>query len=120
MGETTLRFTKRNYAFGLYLRTGWAPWGIDLRSAGPGIMPRYPGGTSEITGRRERPHWIMCCGHTMSDTEAQRWFDACVATEGVPTKYGWRTMVAGPNLEQWLSHCWHSPSVGGKSGGARV
>lgn len=106
-----IRPTKRTFEIALYLRTGFAPWGVQLARSDSAPMIVRVGPTKawqcgETKVPRRPAHWVMCCGNTLSDAEILRWFEAELVVEGRLTDYGCRTAVQGPALEWWLSNAW--------------
>lgn len=97
-----IRPNKRRFTFATYLLSGYLPWGRDFRREGE--MPRI--GRFVDDGR---PSWPLCCGHVMSDSEVAQW-----VAEGLAEMRGGedvRWIVAGPNLERWVSDAWHGLTV---------
>jgi hypothetical protein len=100
---TEVRANKRTYAIGLYLLSGWLPWGVDLdrrRGRPEAATPSIP--LCAPLFSRGQARWIVCCGHTLSTAEVERWKAAGLMVDGEPDARGRPCVVAGPGLERWL------------------
>lgn len=91
----TIKANKRTYAIGLFLLTGWTPWGVKLLWSGISLV----GGES---GKKGGAEWIMCCGHVLSRAEMDLWIAEELAAPDEPDRFGRPQVKAGPKLERWL------------------
>lgn len=91
----SVRANIRTYAIGVYLLSGWTPWGVHLTESG--------GGRLILRGGR----WIMCCGHALRRHEVERWLLAGLVVEGPADRLGHPTIIAGPRLSSWVSGAFH-------------
>jgi hypothetical protein len=100
-----IRVTKRSYAFGLFLLTGYLPSGVDMRwrdRAGPPHISLCGAESAQTP-----PRWILSCGHTMAPAEAARWKAAGLMQDAAPDKFGRPALEAGPQLPYWAAHAFH-------------
>lgn len=93
-----VKANKRTYAIGLYLLSGFTPWGVELI--------RREGEPPALSLCRPR-EWIMCCGHVLRTHEVERWKAAGLVIDGPPDRFDRPTIVAGPRLEAWVSAAFH-------------
>ena len=100
-----IRPNKRRFTIGSYLLSGFLPWGRDFTSRnGPPSIGRCP---AERGGFK----WPLCCGHVLTDREVADWIAEGLMAEGEPGPNGNRCVIAGPNLESWISAAWHDMTV---------
>lgn len=95
-----IRPNKRRFTIAFFVQSGWLPWGRDFRHgrADEPCLTRWPD--------RGRAKWPVCCGHVLTDKEVREWVEEGLLIEGEPHKDGYRRMVAGPHLEQWIAGAW--------------
>lgn len=99
-----VRPNKRRFTVASYLLSGFLPWGVDFRREGqPPSIGRWP-----AKGGR---NWPLCCGCVLTDAEVTDWIAEGLMSEGEPGPNGNRRVVAGPQLERWLSDAWHGLTV---------
>lgn len=85
------------------LATGWLPWGVEWHPSltlSHEVSEQYP--FNPI-----RPHFVLCCGHTMKMKEAQAFVSAGLLTAGV-SRHGDEALVITPAGEAWLERNWIS------------
>lgn len=95
-----IRPNKRRFTIAFFVQSGWLPWGTDLRHGRTDepCLKHWP----DKSGR----NWPVCCGHVLTDKEVEAWVADGLLVETQPSEDGRRRMVAGPNLERWLSDAW--------------
>lgn len=92
----TIRPNKRRFGFGVFLLTGHTPWGVKL-----------PWGDGQPRMTLHGAEWIMCCGQVMRQAEVEQWKAAGLVIDGPHGPNGHPTIIAGPNLDHWVSSAWH-------------
>lgn len=97
----TIRPNKVRFAIGVYLLSGYLPWGVDFRDE-MGTAPALPRCQTDRGYK-----WILCCGHTLNDRQIAAWRAAGLVMDGPPDKGGRPTVIAGPRLNKWLGDAWH-------------
>lgn len=94
---------KRRFVIGIYVLSGWLPWGRNLDAGNP---KRAGSDTARVSVN----YWPICCGHVLRDTEVQAWKAAGLLVAGEPLR-GLETVRAGPKLEMWINDAWHDMQV---------
>ena len=89
------------------LVTGYLPNGVDWDN-GDGQSPRLPFCplVSKSLHGRDRPEYIMCCGHVLTPKKAQELVTAGLLDDGPIDRHGRATLVITPAGREWLLLNW--------------